>query len=130
MFKRKYYLRGMREKHVRIRISTMSLHLHPNIDRKRLAQVMHLWTLKMGSHKKNTTGDMCVMEAAAYIAGRPWSDSPPCVSPVIAAFMRNWNDSLPTDADRDRLLKPLIPTLIDTKSSNNLEQRRSFMALD
>jgi hypothetical protein len=29
--------------------------------------------------------------------------------PVIAVFLRSWNDALQTDAVRDRLLKPLIP---------------------
>jgi hypothetical protein len=95
----------------------------------RLDEVMQRRSLLKGAHSSLDEG-MCVMEAAAYVAGRPWSDSPPCVSPVIAAFMRNWNDSLPTDADRDRLLKPLIPVLIGTKSSQGLEERRSYMALD
>ncbi len=48
------------------------------------------------------------MEAAAFIAGEPWSDHPACVCPVIAAFMRSWNDGL-SDKDRNRLLLPLIP---------------------
>lgn len=95
----------------------------------RLDQVMG-WSLKGGAHKANDKGELCVMEAVAYVAGRPWSDSPPCVSPVIATFMRNWNDSLPSDSDRDSLLKPLIPVLIGTASSKKLEERRSFMALD
>ena len=95
----------------------------------RLAQVMG-WSLKSGAHEANYVGNLCVMEAVAYVAGRPWSDSPPCVSPVIASFMRNWNDSLPSDSERDRLLKPLIPALIGTKSTDKLEERRSFMALD
>ena len=95
----------------------------------RLAQVMG-WSLKHGAHEANYVGNLCVMEAVAYVAGRPWSDSPPCVSPVIASFMRNWNDSLPSDSERDRLLKPLIPALIGTKSTDKLEERRSFMALD
>jgi hypothetical protein len=99
------------------------------MDEDRLAEVMR-WSLKHGAHEKNDEGNACVMEAVAYVAGRPWSDSPPCVSPVIAAFMRNWNDSLPNDAERDRLLKPLIPVLIDTKSTDRLEERRSYMALD
>src|ERR1700675_4451099 len=95
----------------------------------RLDQVMG-WSLKKGAHDENGAGNPCVMEAVAYVAGRPWTDSPPCVSPVIAFFMRNWNDNLPSDKGRDRLLKPLIPVLIGTKSSNELETKRSYMALD
>ena len=88
------------------------------------------WHLLPGSHKPNDDGQMCVMEAVAWIYGKDWTDSPACVSPVIATFMRNWNDSLPTDEDRDRLLKPLIQDLVGTKSSEELEERRSYMALD
>jgi hypothetical protein len=86
-------------------------------------------TLKSGSHDAQS-GEMCVMEAVAFIAGEPWSDSPQCVCPVIAAALRSWNDSLQTDADRDRLLKPLIPLLIGTRGTKADECRRSYMAVD
>jgi len=83
--------------------------------------------LKSGRHSPDST--FCVMEAAAFVAGEPWSDHPECVCPVIGAFLRAWNDGLPTDADRDRLLKPLIPKLLNTRNPE-LEERRSLMAAD
>jgi hypothetical protein len=49
---------------------------------------------------------------------------------VIAAFMRRWNDDLPDDATRTRLLKPLIPHLIGTRSDEAAEIRRAWMATD
>jgi hypothetical protein len=73
---------------------------------ERLSKIAGL-SLKYGSHAEDS--QFCVMEAVAFVAGEPWSDHPVCACPVISAFMRNWNDSLPTDADRDRLLKDLIP---------------------
>jgi hypothetical protein len=88
-----------------------------------------LGPLKNGGHKGPSDG-ACVMEAVAYVAGEPWSDHPECVSPVIGAFLRNWNDNLPTDADRDRLLKPLIPKIINTRSTAAIEEQRSYLALD
>jgi hypothetical protein len=72
---------------------------------------------------------MCVMEAVAYVAGEPWSDAPTCASPVIAAFLRSWNDAL-SGADRTRLLRPLIPRLVGSAASREVEERRSYMALD
>src|SRR5579862_1591632 len=92
---------------------------------ERLAEVV---TLKEGSHDAGVA--FCVMEAVAYVAGEPWSDSPACSCPVISTFMRSWNDALPTDEDRDRLLLPLIPKLIGTKSTPAVEQRRATMAAD
>jgi len=49
--------------------------------------------------------------------------------PVIAAFICSWNDSLP-DQDRTRLLTPLLPRLVGTRSTPEIEQRRSYLALD
>src|SRR5262249_39472484 len=85
-------------------------------------------SLKHGSHSPNST--FCVMEAVAFVAGEKWSDAPECCCPVIGAFMRSWNDGLPTDADRDRLLKPFIPKLIGTRKDKATEEKRSLMAAD
>src|SRR5215831_14318509 len=82
-------------------------------------------SLKQGAHSPDST--FCVMEAVAFVAGEPWSDSPQCACPVISVFLRAWNDSLRTDADRDRLLKPLIPKLVGTRNKS-LEECRSLMA--
>jgi hypothetical protein len=95
------------------------------IDQTRLARIK---TLKHGSHDNLRSG-ACVMEAAAYVAREPWSDHPECVSPVIGAFLRSWNDGLPSNAERDRLLMPLIPRIIDTRNAA-LEERRACMAAD
>ena len=96
------------------------------IDPARLAKVK---TLKSGGHAQ-TQRQMCVMEAVAYVAGEPWSDHPECTCPVITAFMMAWNDGLPTDADRNRLLLPLIPKLVGTRGSPALANRRATMAAD
>jgi hypothetical protein len=86
--------------------------------------------LRSGSHKENDDLQMCVMEAVSYIAGESWSDAPQCVCPVITVFMVSWNDSLPSDEDRDRLLKPLIPLIVGTRSTKAVEEKRSYIALD
>jgi len=86
------------------------------------------WSLKSGAHSPDST--FCVMEAVAYVAGEKWSDNPKCACPVIAAFLRSWNDSLPSDAERDRLLKSLIPRLVNTRSTEEIELKRSLMAVD
>jgi hypothetical protein len=93
---------------------------------ERLKKFEH-WSLKRGAHAPDST--FCVMEAVAYVAGEPWSDAPQCACPVISAFLRSWNDALPSDAERDRLLKSLIPKLINT-CNKALEERRSLMAAD
>jgi hypothetical protein len=93
-----------------------------------MQQILNL-SLSSGSHADFEEG-MCVMEAAAYIAGEPWSEQPKCACPVITSFMIAWNDALPSDAERDRLLKPLIESVIDTKSTQAVEERRSYLALD
>ena len=82
----------------------------------------------VGAHEPNET-EMCVMEACAYIAGEPWSDAPSCVSTVVAAFCRSWNDALP-EPPRTELLKPLIPEIIGTRTSEADEETRAWMATD
>ena len=89
----------------------------------------------VGSHDVTTvpTGDrdLCIMEAVAYMAGEPWSDSPACASPVISAFLRSWNDGL-SDDDRDRLLPAAVwvPRLVGSRGDDATEERRAYLALD
>jgi hypothetical protein len=85
--------------------------------------------LVSGGHNERKQG-VCAMEAAAWLAGREHTDSPVCVSASIAALMRNWNDSLKTDEDRNRLLRPLLPVILDTVSDEATETRRGWMAID
>jgi len=86
-------------------------------------------TLKSGSHERRESG-VCAMEALAWIAGEPHSDDPQCACPVIGAFMRSWNDGLPNDEDRTRLLRPLLPLLVGSRSTEAVEIQRSWLALD
>ena len=98
------------------------------IIQERLEEVMR-GTLASGSHKSYEDG-MCILEAASYVAGEPWSDTPQCACPVIGVLLRSWNDGLPDDATRDRLLKALIPQIVGTRSTAAVEERRSYLALD
>ncbi len=84
-------------------------------------------TLLSGAHDSPSKG-MCVMEAVAYIAREKHSDHPECVSPVIATFLRSWNDALDT-ATRQQL-KALIPVVMDTASTPEDEDRRAWICLD
>jgi hypothetical protein len=85
-------------------------------------------SLKHGSHSSPEDG-MCALEAIAYVAEEPFGDHPACVCPVIAAFLRSWNDGMPTDDDRDRLLKPLLPLVIGTADPAKVDTR-AFLAID
>jgi hypothetical protein len=75
--------------------------------------------------------DLCIMEAVAYIAGEPWSDSPACACPAVSAFLRSWNDAL-SDADRDRLLPAAVwvPRLVGSRGDHATKERRAYIALD
>ena len=97
------------------------------INPERLAEVMAA-KLDKGAHEENSRR-MCVMEAVAYVAGEQWSDSPKCACPVISTFLRAWNDALPDD-ERTPLLADLIPRLVGTRSTKEIEIRRGTMAAD
>jgi hypothetical protein len=98
-----------------------------SISPDRLADFGRL-SLKHGAHRDFEQG-MCAMEAAAYIANEPHSASPACVCSVLTSFMVGWNDGLPSDEDRDRLLKPLIPRLLGTAGDGHADER-SWLAID
>jgi hypothetical protein len=95
------------------------------------ARLAYLSTLSLakGAHAGLAEG-LCTMEAAAYLAGEPHSDHPACACPVIAAFLRTWNDGLPDDAHRDLLLKRFVPKVVGSRSTAGVERRRSLLALD
>jgi hypothetical protein len=84
--------------------------------------------LKAGVHNRRNLDSLCLMEAVAWFAGQPHTDHPPCVSPVISGFLRSWNDAMSED-DRQQL-KPLIPLVIDTAATPEIEMRQSWLALD
>jgi hypothetical protein len=87
---------------------------------------LETFQLERGSHSPD--GRACIMEAAAYIAGEPWSDHPKCVSPAIGAFLRSWNDSL-SDEDR-QILKPYVTKVIGTRGTKAQEEKRAWLAMD
>ena len=90
-------------------------------------EILEKLTLGSGSHSGPDEG-FCVMEAVAYIAGEPFSDHPVCACPVITSFLVTWNDGLPDNATRDRLLKPLIPQIVGTRSTPEVERARRELA--
>jgi chemotaxis protein histidine kinase CheA len=49
---------------------------------------------------------------------------------VIAAFVRRLNDAMPNDDIRTSLLLPLVPRLIGTRSTPEIELRRGYLAAD
>lgn len=83
-------------------------------------------TLKNGSHPDPESG-LCVMEAAAWVAGEPHSDHPACVSPVLAMFMRRWNDDL--DGEGRQKLKAFVPRVIGT-AGDGQDEARGWLAAD
>ena len=83
---------------------------------KDLQEILAKYDLKHGSHSSLDKG-ACVMELVSYIADEPWSDHPECACPVITSFMITWNDALPDNKERDRLLAPLIPKIVGTRGS-------------
>jgi hypothetical protein len=98
------------------------------IDETRLQHVM-AGNIGFGSHD-NIEHGCCIMEAEAWIADRPWSDRDDSICPVIGAHLRSFNDNLPDDATRNRLLKPLLGRLIGSRASERVTERRAVLAAD
>jgi hypothetical protein len=87
-------------------------------------------TLRSGPHASRSASALCALEAVAWLAGEPHSDSPECACPVIAAFVREMNDAIGDDAERTRLLVPLLPRIVGSRASREIELRRAYLAAD
>lgn len=94
----------------------------------RLAMLETL-SLNAGKHDSFDRGHSA-MELVSWLAGEPFSDTPQCACPTITAFVNGWNDGLPSDAERNRLIRPLLPCVIGTRSTIATAERRSYLALD
>src|SRR3989304_972508 len=74
-----------------------------------------------GAHESFDKGG-CVMEMVSYLANEPWSDHPKCACPILTEYAIRINDRF-TDEHR-QLLKPLIPLLVNTKSTDEVQIAR------
>jgi len=88
-------------------------------------------TLLEGGHKTREEG-MCVMEAVAWAAGEPHSDHPQCACPALAVFARKLNDRHWPGGDpvRTEVMRPLIMTLVGSRSTQDVYERRGFFFAD
>ncbi|MGH2887681.1 MAG: hypothetical protein ACRDPA_34110 [Solirubrobacteraceae bacterium] len=78
--------------------------------------------LSAGSHASPAEG-VCVMELASMLAGEPFSAAPNAVCPVIAAFLRTYNDRV--DDRRRQDLYGYAAEAIGTRSTREVERARA-----
>jgi hypothetical protein len=83
--------------------------------------------LGAGSHSSPAHG-ACVMELASMLAGERFSDHPRTVCPVIAGFLRSYNDRLP-ECELDQLYA-LAPLVLGSASTRSVRRDRAFRLLE
>lgn len=83
--------------------------------------------LGKGSHSSPENG-ACVVELASMLAGEPFSDHPRTVCPVIAGFLRQYNDLLPS-RERDQLY-PIAALVVGSGSSRRVRRQRTVRLLE
>jgi hypothetical protein len=82
--------------------------------------------LDHGSHSSPEDGH-CLLEVVSMLAGQPFNDHPPCVSPVLRSYGIALNDRW-DDTQRQRLL-PYAPRMLNTAGDGH-DGARSYLALD
>src|ERR687894_3251435 len=82
--------------------------------------------LSQGKHRGPDHG-ACVMELASMLAGEPFSDRPRCVDPVIAGFLRTYNDGI--DDRRRQDLYPLAADVVGTRAVTSVQSERARLCL-
>ncbi len=83
--------------------------------------------LAKGSHASPEHG-ACVIELSSMLAGEPFSDHPRTVCPVIAGFLRTYNDLLP-DSERDGLY-PCAALVVGSAATRAVRRRRTLRLLE
>jgi hypothetical protein len=68
------------------------------------------------------------MELASMLADEPFTDRPATASPVIAAFLRTYNDGI--DDARRQDLYPLAALIVGTAGSRRVERDRASRCLE
>jgi hypothetical protein len=77
--------------------------------------------LSRGRHARPEDG-ACVVELASMLAGEAFTDRPRNVSPVVAAFLRGYNDGV---GDRRRQdLYPLAAEIVGSRAAADVEEAR------
>jgi hypothetical protein len=82
--------------------------------------------LSQGKHRDPDHG-VCVMELSSMLAGEPFSDRPRCVCPVIAAFLRAYNDAI--DDDRRQDLYRFAALAVGTRSGAAVQSQRAGLCV-
>ena len=83
--------------------------------------------LGRGNHRSPEQG-ACVMELASMLAGEPFTDRPASVCPVIAAFLRSYNDAV--DDRRRQDLYRYASAAVGSRASAEVTRRRAQRCLD
>jgi len=80
-----------------------------------------------GRHSSAENG-ACVMEVASMLAGEPFTDEPNSVCPVIAEFLRTYNDQV--DDERRQDLYAYAALVVGTREDAPLERRRADLCME
>ena len=59
-----------------------------------------------------------------------WTDQAECVCPAIGSMTRRLNDSIPSDAMRTRIMRPVLRLLPGTVAGRELLVKRAYIAAD
>lgn len=96
--------------------------------RANLSAAMAVERVRLDAGRHDSPGEgACVVELASLMAREPFSDRPECVCPVIAAFLRGWNDRS-AYADRQRL-RPYAQRIVGTRAGRNVTRWRRDLCL-
>jgi hypothetical protein len=97
-------------------------------EQRGVAQASHQTIrLSKGKHAAPSEG-ACIMELASMLAGEPFSDRPATVCPVIAGFMRAYNDRV--DDDRRQDLYRYAAEVVGSRTTSEVEHARERRCLE
>lgn len=85
-------------------------------------------TIRLSKGKHASPGEgACVMELASMLAGEPFSDRPTSVCPVVAGFLRAYNDRI--DDERRQDLYGYAAEVVGSRAGADVERERERRCL-
>mgnify|MGYP001561546479 FL=1 len=92
-------------------------------------ELLNTLDIDVGGHSSFEDGH-CSMELVSWLAGEEYSFRPKCACPVPSKFVIKLNDRIVKREMRTKLLRPILPKLVDSAVGPEATLKRMYVASD
>jgi hypothetical protein len=92
-----------------------------------MTDVRHQTTVLAPGRHRSAEHGVCTLELSSMLADEPFTDRPRNVCPALAAFVRGYNDAVPTQLRQE--LFGLAATLVGSRTADPLARQARYVEL-